>query len=133
MAKLFKFTANTINGELQEFPASFEFDCDRISPIGMAVIRDYDDLLNIVARKVFLVLYNGETFGTTQFKSISDYDQFIKVNCQCCPSRCIVLLNGCHLQLNGCDFVLDEPMTNECDLLMNGCNMTINGCNAGLN
>lgn len=97
------------------------------------MVKSFDDDLGIVAKRVFVVQYNNHSFGSTQFKSLSDFNQYVSATCQCCPQRCVILVNGCNLQLNGCDFVLDEPFEAQCDLLVNGCNLTINGCNFGLN
>lgn len=130
MSKSLQFTADTIDGQIQEFPKLFYFPCDQVIPLGVSVVKSFDQELNIVAKRVFLLQYQTQSFGSSQFESLSDFNQYISAYCQCCPAKCIVLVNGCNLQLNGCDFVLDEIEAGECDFIVNGCNLTINGCNA---
>lgn len=133
MAKTLQFIADTIDGEIQPTPGVFNFPCDKVIPIGVNVVKSFDDMLDIIAKRVFEVEYNHHNFGSTQFKSLSDFQQYVSASCQCCPAKCIILVNGCNLQLNGCDFVLDSPLTPACFLVINGCNITFNGCAINLN
>ncbi len=133
MSKSLSFTADTINGEIQEFPATFNFPCDKILPIGVSVVKSFDENLAIVAKRVFAIEYNAQSFGSSQFKSLEDFNQYRGVACQCCPFHCAILINGCYLLLNGCRFVIDQRTVNPCSILLNGCNLTLNGCNLNYN
>lgn len=96
----FKFTADTIDGCILEFPKEFDLRCDKVNPIGETIIRQYDGNECIVAREVFLVYYCGQTFGTTQFKTL---DQFLAYRNASCvrPKECNLSWNGCSL-INNC-------------------------------
>ena len=134
MGKTLQFVADTIDGEIQSSPAVFNFPCNKVIPIGVNVVKSFDEALGIIATRVFEVEYNYQNFGSRQFKSLSDFQQYRNVACLCCPSKCIILVNGCNLQLNGCDFVLDQRSVSPvCSILMGGCALTINGCNINLN
>lgn len=126
MSKSLQFIADTIDGEIQPVQGVFNFPCDKVTPIGVNIVRSFDDDLGIIAKRVFVIEYNNHSFGSTQFKSLNDFNQYYGISCKCCPSHCIVLVNGCNLTLNGCNLVSDEPMINECDILVNGCNVGFN-------
>lgn len=102
MAKSFQLAVNTINGEILEFPKTITVTCDQISPLGISVIRDWNEMLCIVSKRVLLLRYGMQTFGTTQFKSVAEFNQFKKSQCSCCPEICHLQLNGCDIRLNGC-------------------------------
>lgn len=133
MGKTLQFVADTIDGEIQPMPGVFSFPCDKVIPIGVNVVRSFDESLDIVAKRVFEINYNNHSFGSSQFKSLSDFQQYQKGACACCPALCIILVNGCNLQLNGCDLVLATSPTPPCFLTVNGCNITFNGCSIHLN
>lgn len=79
------------------------FFCDKAIPIGINIIRDFDEDGCGVATRVFLVLYEGQTFGTTQFKSRSEYDQWINTNCGCCTNvKCDVVIGDCLVYIGNC-------------------------------
>lgn len=128
MGKSLQFVADTIDGEIQPTPGLFNFPCGKVTPIGVNVVKSYDENLSIVAKRVFEVNYNNHSFGSSQFKSLSDFNQYVGVVCQCCPFHCAILMNGCVVLLNGCNFVLSQKKINPCAILINGCNLTINGC-----
>ena len=103
MSKTFQLQVNTINGEFLEFPETYEIKCDHIFPVGSAVIKNFDENMNVVAKKVFLVRYGQNVFGCQQFKTVDEFYQFLEGACQCCPCvECLVLINGCFMQINGC-------------------------------
>ncbi len=102
MAKSFQFTVNTINGEFLEFPKTVTVVCDKIFPLGVSVIRDWNESMCIVSKRVLLIQYGMQTFGTTQFASVAEFDQYRKAICACCSDTCHITLNGCFLMLNGC-------------------------------
>lgn len=100
--KSFNFRADTINGAIQEFPPTMSLFCDRAIPIGVNVVRDFDDDGCGVAKRVFLIVYDGQTLGSTQFKSRSDYDQWISTSCDCCPGLCDVKFGDCFVTIGNC-------------------------------
>lgn len=100
--KTFQVKVDTINGVIQEFPPVMTFYCNKVSPLGVNIVRDFDEDACGIAKRVFLFLYDGQTFGTTQWKSLTDYTQFISTACACCPQVCDVLLNGCRVMINNC-------------------------------
>ncbi len=104
--KSFNFRADTINGEIQEFPPTMSLFCDRAIPIGVNVVRDFDEDGCGVARRVFLIVYDGQTLGSTQFKSRSEYDQYISVNCECCTELCGVKLGDCFVKIGNCSVLI---------------------------
>lgn len=133
MGKSLQFVADTIDGEIQAAPGLFNFPCDKITPIGVNVVKSYDEDLCIIAKRVFEINYNNHSFGSSQFKSLADFNQYRGAACQCCPINCYVLANGCYLTFNGCRFVVQRPDINRCRVLADGCNLTFNGCKLSLN
>lgn len=104
--KSFRFIANTINGAIQEFPPTMTFFCDKAIPLDVNIVRDFDDDGCGIAKRVFLVLYDGQTFGTTQFKSRSDYDQWVSTNCNCCGELCGVKIGDCFVHIGNCSVLI---------------------------
>jgi len=100
--------ASTINGEIQEFPPTYYFPCSQVHPQGEAVIRDYDDNTCIVARKVYLVEYGGNVFGTVQFDTYEEFEDYKSQSCTCCGGGCVVIIGGCVLLYNGCDLTYNK-------------------------
>jgi len=123
-----------INGEIQEFPVTMTFPCELIIPVGESVIRDYDSSVNfVIAKRVFLVRYGNSVFGTTSFKNLTGFLQYMKALCHCC-SECgsyVLTANGCYLTINGCHIVI-KPCQGIV-LKANNCLLTINGCSINLN
>ncbi len=134
MSKLFSLVVEVINGEIQEFPVTMEFPCELLVPVGETVIRDYDSSVNfVIAKRVFLVRYGNSVFGTTTFKNLAGFLQYMNAICHCC-TECgsyVLTANGCFLTINGCDIVI-QPCRG-IQLMANGCNLTINGCTINLN
>lgn len=128
-SKSFQFIADTINGVIQEFPAPFYFPCDQIVPLGVQIVRDFDDDLCIVAKRVYVIRYGQDLFGSSSFNSLTGFLQYMKALCNCCPTaiNCDVLFNGCALLFNGCEIQLGGCRGNY-TFIMNGCDITINGC-----
>jgi hypothetical protein len=100
--KSFAFRADTINGVIQEFPPTMTFFCGDVTPIGIDLVRDFDEDACGIVKRVFLILYNGSTFGTTQFKSRDEYDQYIQTQCNCCPQICYVKIGDCDVMIGNC-------------------------------
>jgi hypothetical protein len=102
LKKAFSFLADTINGAIYDSPVTVIMKCDEIRPIGLEVVRGFDPDYCIVAVQVFLVLSGTDTYGTTQFKSFDDYQNFVNSKCRRCPKVCLFLINGCQATINGC-------------------------------
>lgn len=99
--KTFQVTVSTINGRILEFPQQENFRCNIAIPIGLQVVRQFDGNECIKARKVFLIEYDGQLFGTLQFKTLEDFLNYRNSNCRPVQS-CKILFNGCYVMFNGC-------------------------------
>jgi len=73
VSKSIQFIADTIDGEIQSVQGVFNFPCDKVTPIGVSIVRSFDEDLGIIAKRVFVIEYNNHSFGSTQFKSLSDF------------------------------------------------------------
>lgn len=132
MAKSLQFIADTIDGEIQATPGIFDFPCDQITPIGINVVKSFDEDLGIIAKRVFVIQYNNHSFGSTQFKSLSDFNQYRGIECVCCGcvecypyiNLCEISINGCIVQMCGCKY--HDALINNCQILLNGCNVRLN-------
>lgn len=71
---------------------------------GEAIVRDYDANFCIVNKRVFLIRYGNDVFGTTEYTTKAAFSQFM--NNQCC-GECVhphtLIYNDCILSYNGCD------------------------------
>ena len=95
-------------------------------------MKSYDATMSIVAKRVFVIEYQGQSFGSSMFKSLSDFDQYRGVLCQCCPCvECFAYINGCSITINGCEIQMCGCASYSA--LLNGCQILINGCEAQLN
>lgn len=100
--KSFQFVADTLNGEILEFPATLSFNCSDVEIIGTSIVRNYTITDCIEAKIVFLIKQGGNVFGSSQFKSKTEFQQYLNSACSCCPpSHCWLLINGCYLRING--------------------------------
>lgn len=100
MGCFFNFTAHTIDGQLLDIPKVIQMDCDLVKPLGQNVIRQYDKLMCIVARKVYLVFYGGHNFGTTDFTNTTEFLDYR--NSECCGltyGNCILTYDGKNLSI----------------------------------
>lgn len=133
MGKSFVFPADVINGEIQEHPVNFTFECDRVISIGEITYRDYDSGVNyIVAKRGWMVKYGEQTFISTLFQTLSSYQQYVSIACQCCPCvECFPYMNGCIIELNGCGVQMCGCLYH--DALINNCQIQLNGCDVRLN
>ena len=129
--KTFIFLADTVNGKILEFPKTFYLRCDLVQPLGTEIVRQYNKTECIVAKKVFLIYYAGDVFGSTQFTGVLQFLQYM--NNACNPVFCNVLVNGCNLTFNGCNLVFQGSVPERCSVLVNGCNLTLNGCSLNYN
>lgn len=128
----FKFTADTIDGKIQEFPQTFDLRCVRVKPLGVDIVRQYNKTQCIVAKKVFLIYYEGQVFGSTQFSSVVQFVQYVNNSCRsfCVPAY--LTIDNCYLDLNGCHVRLYVPCPVR-GLLINGCSFNLWGCQLKLN
>lgn len=95
--KYFSLTVDVINGEVKEFPQTFNFRCDTVVPIGNTIIRYFTDDMCQVAHKTFYIRYGSDLFGTSQFTTEQQFWDFTN----CYPSVTFAYMNGCYLRLNG--------------------------------
>lgn len=101
---IFKFTAHTIDGKIQEFPQQFQLHCGLVNPIGVQVVREYNGNECIVAMKVFLIMYGGQLLGNKCYESFTGFMQELKAVCYGMGN---LQVNGCNLRLNGCNLFLN--------------------------
>lgn len=108
MPKTFVFPADVVNGEIQERPVNFTFECDRVIAIGEVTYKDYDSGVNyIIAKRGWMIQYGNQFFISTLFQTQQSYEQYVGISCQCCPKVCYLLINGCHATVNGCNLMLN--------------------------
>jgi hypothetical protein len=126
--KSFAFLADTVNGKIFESPVTVVMKCSQVTPIGMQTIRDFDIEYCIVATDVYLVLYKGDTYGSSQFKNFDDFQVYMAGQCKCCSILCTFTINCCNATINGCAMTF-ETSKQQCTLYIGGCPATINGQN----
>lgn len=110
--KTIAIRASTINGAIQEFPPTYYFPCSQVLPQGEAIIRDYDVNDCIVAKKVFLVKYQNNVFGTTQFVSMVEFLTYKESYCASCCQACVIEFDGCVLLYNDCSLTYNNNIIN---------------------
>lgn len=97
--KSFVFIADTINGEICEFPFEFYLPCnDRVQIEGMIPIRGFTPNDCIEVRRVFAIKFGDDLLGSTQFQSRQEFLDYQAAACSCSQ----ILMNGCNITLNGC-------------------------------
>lgn len=84
---------------MQPIPQPMIFDCKYVVPQGLTTVRYFDLWMNQFAHKTFYLLYEGNLFGTQQFKTLSDYNNFMMWNCG--GGVIFALINGCKATING--------------------------------
>jgi hypothetical protein len=87
-------------------PVTVIMKCDVVQPVGVEIVRAFDINYCIVAIKVFLVLFDGDTYGTTAFENLNDYWQYVGTECKCCPTLCVLTIGNCNLTIGGCNTIL---------------------------
>jgi hypothetical protein len=106
----FKFNARTIDGDILTTPKQFSFDCGQAIPVGMQVVRGFDENFCSLATRVLLVRYGGKTFGSNDFSSKEQFLSYIAGICVCCPepeTGCFLTVNDCVLTVNGCGVLFE--------------------------
>lgn len=124
--KTFKFTANTIDGKILEFPQIVNLRCDMVKPLGNEVIRQFNGNECIVAKKVYLVFYDGHVYGTTQFNSLDSFLLYRNANCKPFCKLPYFTLNNCFFTLGGCQIQFGS--CTDQSLGTGGCGFTLAGC-----
>lgn len=89
-----------VNGEVKEFEQEFYFRCDQLKPSGPTIYRFFDEFMCSHAIKIFNLNYNGELFGSTQFRTRAEFWTYWSTLCNG-PQKIMLLLNGCNMILNG--------------------------------
>ena len=130
--KTFTFIADTIDGKIQEFPVAFDLRCEWAKPLGCDIVKQFNKNQCIVAKKVFLIYYAGQVFGSTQFTSVAQFVMYMNNSCRIFCTPAFFTIDNCKLSLYGCDVQFYVPCPKK-PILINGCNLTINGCNLVLN
>jgi hypothetical protein len=102
------FIANTVNGQILEFPQKFELNCATVTPIGVDVVRQYDGNECINATKVFLFYSRGQVLGTKQFENTNDFINYVNSECKDKAINCKVTINSCFTTINGCYFTINN-------------------------
>lgn len=102
--------------------------CGKVTPIGLQTVREFDIEYCIVATDVYLVLYNGDTYGTQQFETFDEFEDYMAGECTCCASLCTFTINCCEVTIDGCSLIF-ETTKRQCQLFINDCPLTINGQN----
>lgn len=101
--KTIKFTADTIDGKILEFPQQFYLRCSLIRPQQVQVVRNYTGTECIEAITVFLIYYNGQLLGSKCWKSFDSFMRFYRAKCQgfglgnVCVNGKPLLMNGCRV------------------------------------
>lgn len=131
--KTFPFIADTIDGKILEFPKLFYLQCEWVKPLGLQIVRQYSKTQCIVAKKVFQIYYQGQVFGSSQFSSVMQFDQYLNNVCRYFCTPAYVTINKCNLQRNGCNVTIYQTCANGYLFTRYGCNVTRYGCNVVLN
>jgi hypothetical protein len=131
--KTFIFLADTINGKILAVPEVFYLQCSLVQPLGVDIIRQYNKNECIVAKKVFLIYYAGDTFGSTQFTGVDQFVQYMNNACRPVCAPALVQINGCLLQRYGCNVTFFNKCSNGYVFTRFGCTVTRNNCEVVLN
>lgn len=111
MKKEFPFNYTYYNGEFFEFPATVYFPCNssQVQPQGLQVIASTDSEENVLGNRIFLVRYGVNLFGSTEFRTLQDFWQYMNAYCQPCPPRfCYFTINDCYAEINGCNVLYKQ-------------------------
>jgi len=131
--KTFPFVADVVDGKILEFPKLFYLQCEWVRPLGNQIVRQYSKTQCIVAKKVFQIYYQGQVFGSSQFTSVMQFDQYLSNVCRyfCTPAR--ITINGCNLTRYGCNVIVYQPCPSGRLFKRWGCSVTRYGCTVKLN
>jgi hypothetical protein len=129
----FTFIADTVDGKILEFPIPYTLRCELVKPLGVDILRKYNKTECIVAKKVFLIYYAGQTFGSTQFTGVVQFVNFLNNACRVFCTPPFVQINNCLLQWNGCNVTIFNNCTGGYNFTRYGCSVTRNNCQVVLN
>jgi hypothetical protein len=101
----FQFVADTINGKILEFPKTFQLRCDLVVPLYQDIVRQFDGNECIVARRVYLIYYQGDVFGTRRFHTMDEFVNYRNANCGRSAIGCNITFYGCGITFNGCQII----------------------------
>lgn len=104
----FQFVADTIDGKILEFPQTFQLRCDLVVPLYQDVVRQFDGNECIVARRVYLIFYQGQVLGSKQFTTMPQFVNYRNSNCGIEANVCNVSFFGCPVTFNGCQVVIPK-------------------------
>lgn len=79
--KTFELNIETIDGDIQLSPVCKTFSCKDVSPMGLSVVRGYNNENCIIAKSVFLFRQGQMVFGTTEFKDTQGFYDYINSHC----------------------------------------------------
>ncbi len=102
MPTTFQILIATVNNEPYVTPQPFYFNCGQLKSLAMQIQRVYNESDCIVSRKVVTFMYGRELMGTQQFQTVDQLYKYMTSMCQCCPTLCDLLINGCFATINGC-------------------------------
>lgn len=126
--KTFIFLADTVDGKILEFPKVFSLRCDLVKPLGCDIVRQYTKTECIVAKKVFLIYYAGQVFGSTQFTGVFQFTQYMNNACKIVCAPAIVTRNNCLVQRYGCNVTIFNNCSGGYNVTRFGCGVTRFGC-----
>lgn len=128
---MFTFIADTLDGKILPCPTAFNLRCEWAKPLGCDIVRQFNKSQCIVAKKVFLIYYAGQVFGSTQFTGVAQFVAYMNNACRIFCTPAYFTIDNCKLELNGCDlqFYTNCP---EKSLNINGCGLTLWGCQLNL-
>lgn len=99
----FQFIADTIDGKILQFPETMQLRCDLVVPLYQSIVRQFDGNECIVARKVYLIYYEGQVFGTREFATMDEFVNYRNANCIIAESPgCNITYSGCQVTFDGC-------------------------------
>lgn len=101
----FQFIADTIDGKILQFPETMQLRCDLVVPLYQSIVRQFDGNECIVARKVYLIYYEGQVFGTRQFATMDQFVNYRNANCGLENRGCNMTYFGCGITYNGCTVI----------------------------
>jgi len=107
----FSIKVKTINQQVQEHPPSIVFFCDKIVPLGLGLVREYDANECIHVWKVWNIKQGMDIFGIEGIETMAQWRNVFNTNCQCCTEpahTCGIKINQCIATINDCFFSINN-------------------------
>lgn len=103
-AKSFTILVEAFNYKFPPKPYETYLHCDSARPIGVRWVSSWNQCMELVRKRLFLIQYGLDVIGTDQITSMDDYYDFIAGDCSCCaqPVSCELVIDDCFLFINGC-------------------------------